>query len=1001
MAANTRNVTTLQRFPDGSPRVGGIVAYTLSRESYTATESYPTGTIYAVCGADGVATASLWTNAEGLKPTRYDFVLPDGNTGSFVLPTGTTAITLEALRIAAGIGTWAPLTVTTLLDELRAELANTADPVLGDAMIGMRQAVTGAVARTVHDKLGESLSVRDFGATGDGVTDDRAAIQLTIDAAIASTTATAVEFPPGDYVVKSTVGVGREIVSLLALEADGLTIRSAQNAQILLQDGCSVRPIMFRTCTRLTVEGMTVIDQRTAAVVGGVTQPRLGNGMSFENCSQVQVRGNWVENCGTYGYALSEDTSKALIQASTISFDAATQQIRDSANGLLGFIVGDRLYSVNTVRNNGFATVAATSGDGASITITQVEAGDLVIVDETAGLSGDVLLDTTISFSGSTMSTIDGSFLFLDENDTFVVAGSTLGDNDLTYKVVTVTDDGKSLTVTGVFTDHGAGPLISITRVGKALVQVWLALACDDVTFVGNTALDCGVYGFELFPKALSKNLRVYDNTADGCGLINTAGCGIKGGTNVINAYLVGNTITGCQFGMNLGNFRATVVLGNHITNCQKYGLAITMSSHAKAPLTEYGTLVVKHNLIAYTNDPETGDLFVPTAANRAAININGLIADIGLLEIAYNTIFKWGNGGIKFDKSHVSYTNVKLHHNTLIDSGGLLVQPLEDYTATTVNGSPTLSSIVRVGSAVGTTQTAGWLAGVEVVGAGIPAGTTIISKNIAANTMTMSANATASASSVALRSGIPLDMEVSDNTFVSTAASSTNIVRVWSNGAKVVANKIKGFGQYPLQVMGSQAWVKRNQIEEPNRLPSSPGTALYLGTAMDATGIYYLYDNELIVTSTTQINYMMTSTYAGTVYADRNRSSLEAVTFTNSGGVAPSPLAIFEGNRRTRVDIAPPSSGTWSAGDEVRNALPTVLKPIHLWRCIVSGSTSAANWICVAGIGKGTAAQRAALVMTASENGMMFEETDTNKLVYYRSASSGWRLVATLTTAA
>jgi len=63
----------------------------------------------------------------------------------------------------------------------------------------------GAVATTVQTKLRESVSVKDFGATGDGVTDDRAAINAAF-AAIIGNGAGTVYFPAGTYRITEFIG---------------------------------------------------------------------------------------------------------------------------------------------------------------------------------------------------------------------------------------------------------------------------------------------------------------------------------------------------------------------------------------------------------------------------------------------------------------------------------------------------------------------------------------------------------------------------------------------------------------------------------------------------------------------------------------------------------------------------------------------------------------------------------------------------------------------------
>lgn len=80
----------------------------------------------------------------------------------------------------------------------------------GSGLLGFLQSGVGAVARTLQAKVRERISVKDFGAVGDGVTDDAAAIQAAIDYAqtllpLNTWGAPEVFFPSGDYLIGSTL----------------------------------------------------------------------------------------------------------------------------------------------------------------------------------------------------------------------------------------------------------------------------------------------------------------------------------------------------------------------------------------------------------------------------------------------------------------------------------------------------------------------------------------------------------------------------------------------------------------------------------------------------------------------------------------------------------------------------------------------------------------------------------------------------------------------------
>ena len=89
---------------------------------------------------------------------------------------------------------------------LKQDLASTSDNAKGDALVGYIHTGTGATARTVHARMLDfAISVKDFGALGDGANDDTAEIQAAIDAI--GTAGGSVYFPPGVYLVSDEIDI--------------------------------------------------------------------------------------------------------------------------------------------------------------------------------------------------------------------------------------------------------------------------------------------------------------------------------------------------------------------------------------------------------------------------------------------------------------------------------------------------------------------------------------------------------------------------------------------------------------------------------------------------------------------------------------------------------------------------------------------------------------------------------------------------------------------------
>lgn len=158
----------------------------------------------------------------------------------------------------------------------------------GSALVGFLAAGAGATARTAQDKLRERVSVKDYGAVGDGVTDDSAAFSAALSALGAGAT---LEFPAGTYNIASATTLPNITAPGITLLGKGAKIQiTGVTSGILfhfLNVGGTVRGLQFFGIVPTSGVGMN--DPTYQGY-----QPIL---FDFNNALAANVQGVTVQDC--------------------------------------------------------------------------------------------------------------------------------------------------------------------------------------------------------------------------------------------------------------------------------------------------------------------------------------------------------------------------------------------------------------------------------------------------------------------------------------------------------------------------------------------------------------------------------------------------------------------------------------------------------------------------------------------------------------------------------
>jgi hypothetical protein len=182
---------------------------------------------------------------------------------------------------------------------------------------------TGGVATNVEDKLAQTISVQDFGAVGDGVTDDTVAIQAAIDNSVSGVQ---IYFPPGTYKTTAALKVKTDTV-LAGSNRDVCVIQNSVSTILTTNEPTATRYYEV-VIKELTFDGVAVAGQI------GINLPHV----SFSKLERVAVF-----NCATGIYYIAETSGGTVTGAYYNSiYDPL---VSDCTNG----IVFDKTANENSV----------------------------------------------------------------------------------------------------------------------------------------------------------------------------------------------------------------------------------------------------------------------------------------------------------------------------------------------------------------------------------------------------------------------------------------------------------------------------------------------------------------------------------------------------------------------------------------------------------------------------------------------------------------------------
>jgi hypothetical protein len=486
------------------------------------------------------------------------------------------------------------------------------------ALVTYTQGGTGAVTYTVQSKLRQYVSVKDFGAVGDGTTDDTAAIQAALNAA------PSVLLPAGTYKVSAQLNLNANNT----LFGDGMYISKIQATAALLNlNVLSANDVSNVEISSLGVYGTVGSLPNTAIFIQNSSNSKVlnnyvqdishvgvnlnGRDTGTGGCYNCEVAGNIIKNVSGatgWGIGLFKDIHQCNIHDNFILDCGAYGIVVDdgTAGDANPFVCSNNLINSNII----FTTTTNMWGIGIEGSVDCVVQNNYIEIISTYGI--DIAEGNSVTVNQSQRNLITG--------------------NNIRCKASVVT--------TGIRMLGGNNNIISDNQISDGDIGVFITIGTLTTMF-GNVIRGNSFY-----------------NSAAASGTNKTS---ILVGTSYLNGLsIAGNFVySSGQYGIYIQGGTNVSVTENKIQNTQKEGIIVTGNGLNNLFITD--NQIVNAGL-ATANTYDAISVTASGSGIAKCIVARNIVADTTGSPTARSAVCMLGTGSV--------FTNTQIYDNVLAYGG-------------------------------------------------------------------------------------------------------------------------------------------------------------------------------------------------------------------------------------------------------------------------------------------------------------------------------------------